>query len=115
MEQESDLKKLEMRVEELENELRGLKAGPPIQNVTAEEIKAYLKVRDMLGTCACANRPGATCACANRPGATCACANRPGATCACANRPGATCACANRPGATCACANRPGATCACAN
>ena len=45
---ESDIKQLELRIKELEDQLKQLRATHEAVNISAEEVKAYRKVRDVL-------------------------------------------------------------------
>lgn len=48
MEQNVDVKKLEMRIVELEDELKTLRAARQPVDISADEVRAYLKVKDVL-------------------------------------------------------------------
>jgi hypothetical protein len=45
---EQDVKKLEMRIVELENQLKELRAGRTQTRISADEMETYMKVRDSL-------------------------------------------------------------------
>ena len=48
MPDQSDIQKLEMRIIELENELKQLRARREPEDITADELKAFRKVSEML-------------------------------------------------------------------
>jgi len=45
---EDKIRKLELRIKELEDQLETQRAGPEATDLKAEELQAYLKVREML-------------------------------------------------------------------
>jgi hypothetical protein len=47
---EDEVKKLEMRIVELEDQLKQLRARPEPVDISADELRAYQKVREVLAT-----------------------------------------------------------------
>ena len=45
---EDRIKKLELRIQELEDQLGSQRARPELEDLSADELKAYVKVREML-------------------------------------------------------------------
>ena len=45
---EDQIKKLELRIKELEDQLRSQRGGPDVSEISADDLKAYQKVREAL-------------------------------------------------------------------
>lgn len=45
---QEDIRKLELRIKELEDQLQAQRARPEAADISADEVQAYLKVREMV-------------------------------------------------------------------